>query len=81
MVAVPWPSAEGEGTWQQYVNVPLEHLVGPARRLLHPAQASMEDNSRHAQKAPIRSPRDSRLQSLNPVHGSIRQASVYWGCT
>ena len=30
VVGVPWPSAEGEGTWQQYVNVPLEHLVRPA---------------------------------------------------
>ena len=29
VVGVPWPSAEGEGTWQQYVNVPLEHLVRP----------------------------------------------------
>ena len=27
VVGVPWPSAEGEGTWQQYVNVPLENLV------------------------------------------------------
>ena len=30
VVGVPWPSAEGEGTWQQYVNVPFEHLVRPA---------------------------------------------------
>ena len=30
VVGVPWPSAEGEGTWQQYVNVPLEHLVRSA---------------------------------------------------
>jgi len=27
VVGVPWPSAEGEGTWQQDVNVPLEHLI------------------------------------------------------
>lgn len=27
VVGVPWPSAEGEGTWQQYVAVPLENLV------------------------------------------------------
>ena len=27
VVAVPWPSAEGEGTWQQYVAVPIENLV------------------------------------------------------
>ena len=27
VVAVPWPSTEGEGTWQQYVAVPLENLV------------------------------------------------------
>lgn len=27
VVGVPWPSAEGEGTWQQYVAAPLENLV------------------------------------------------------
>ena len=27
VVGVPWPAAEGEGTYQQYVTVPLEHLV------------------------------------------------------
>lgn len=27
VVGVPWPAAEGEGTYQQYVAVPLEHLV------------------------------------------------------
>ena len=29
-MGVPWPSAEGEGTWQQYANVPIENLVYPA---------------------------------------------------
>ncbi|CAL8460825.1 g356 [Coccomyxa elongata] len=27
VVGVPWPSAEGEGTWQQYVAAPLENLI------------------------------------------------------
>ena len=27
VVGVPWPSEKGEGTWQQYVAVPLKHLV------------------------------------------------------
>jgi NADPH:quinone reductase-like Zn-dependent oxidoreductase len=27
VVAVPWPSAEGEGTWQEYVSVPVKNLV------------------------------------------------------
>ena len=30
VVGVPWPSAEGEGTWQQYINVSIENLVCPA---------------------------------------------------
>jgi hypothetical protein len=33
VVAVPWPTAGGVGTWQQYVCVPEEHLVR-AERLL-----------------------------------------------
>ena len=28
VVAVPWPTAKGEGTYQQYVAVPEKHLVG-----------------------------------------------------
>ena len=28
VVSVPWPTAEGEGTYQQYVAVPEKHLVG-----------------------------------------------------
>ncbi|BDA41741.1 Enoyl-[acyl-carrier-protein] reductase, mitochondrialial [Coccomyxa sp. Obi] len=27
VVGVPWPSAEGEGTWQQFVAAPLENLI------------------------------------------------------
>lgn len=34
MVAAPWPTASGAGTWQQYVNVPEGHLVRPLSRLL-----------------------------------------------
>ncbi|EIE25506.1 NAD(P)-binding protein [Coccomyxa subellipsoidea C-169] len=41
VVAVPWPSTEGEGTWQQYVAVPLENLV-PVRD-----EVSNEDASQY----------------------------------
>ena len=40
MVAVPWPSAEGEGTWQQYVAVPVENLV--SRIASHTRQCKQE---------------------------------------
>ncbi len=33
VVAVPWPTASGNGTWQQYVCVPEEHLVRAERWL------------------------------------------------
>ncbi len=28
VIAVPWPQFQGEGTWQQYVSVAEENLVG-----------------------------------------------------
>ena len=43
MVAVPWPAANGAGTWQQYVSVPEGHLVSP------PAwKRSTQAHERHA---------------------------------
>jgi NADPH:quinone reductase-like Zn-dependent oxidoreductase len=33
IVAVPWPTMGGAGTWQQYVCVPEEHLVRADRCL------------------------------------------------